>query len=104
MACAIAAERNTRLRGAMEERGLDLLVSYGNAWQCDYLRYVADFALLEGQGLAIARRNGDVALYLDSSIEAERARAEAPGLEVVEARNLVAEVEQVLEGCGNAHI
>jgi Xaa-Pro aminopeptidase len=97
MRSPLAAERNARLRAAMKERGLDIVVCYGNAWQCDYLRYVADFALLEGQALALARLDGDVTLYLDSAIEAERARAEAPDLNIVEARSLLGEVEQALD-------
>ena len=33
-------ECKARLDQAMTARGLDALLVYGNAWQCDYLRYV----------------------------------------------------------------
>jgi Xaa-Pro dipeptidase len=104
MAPMLAAQRKTRLVEAMTERNLDLLLVYGNAWQCDYLRYVADFGVLEGQALAIARRNGAVMLFLDSPLEAERARVETPGVEVVQARDILAEVAETLAREDNGRI
>jgi hypothetical protein len=50
----------------MSEQGIDLLVVYGNAWQSDYLRYATDYGILEGEGLAVVRRDGATTLYLDS--------------------------------------
>ena len=72
-AAAIAAARRSRLAEAMADEGVDMLVVYGNAWQGDYLRYATDYGILEGEGLAILRRDGHVILYLDSPLEAERA-------------------------------
>jgi len=80
----------------MADGGLDALVLYGNAWQNDYLRYAADFGMLEGQALAIARRDGAVALYLDSPLEADRAALECSGVEVVHAPDLVGAVDDAL--------
>jgi Xaa-Pro dipeptidase len=97
----IADDCKARLDEAMTARGLDALLVYGNAWQCDYLRYVAGFGILEGQGLALAERDGSTTLYLDSRLEVDRARAEAPGVAVVHAANLVAEVEAALDRIGN---
>ena len=59
-ACSVAARRLQKLNEAMQSAGLDALVLYGNAWQNDYLRYAADFGILEGEGVAVVRRDGDV--------------------------------------------
>src|SRR5215470_6555015 len=92
----VFADRHARLVQAMASSGLDALVLYGNAWQGDYLRYATDFGILEGQALAIARRDGDVTLYVDSALEAERAALECSGIAVVLARDL-GTVEAALE-------
>ena len=49
----LGEERRQRLAAAMREAGIDHLVLYGNAWQGDYLRYGADFGILEGHGIAL---------------------------------------------------
>ena len=100
----IGKDRNRKLRAAMKEAKLDVLVVYGNAWQGDYLRYVADYGVLEGQALAIVRPDGEVTLYVDSPLEAERAAIEAPGLPVVYAPDIIVKVEQAMERAGNARI
>ena len=51
----IGDDRRARLIGAMAEAHLDMLLVYGNAWQCDYLRYATDFGIIEGQALALVR-------------------------------------------------
>ena len=75
-------ERRQRLAAAMREAGLDHVLLYGNAWQGDYLRYGADFGILEGHGLALVDADGAVELFLDSATDAERAELEAPGVRV----------------------
>ncbi|MFL5064549.1 MAG: M24 family metallopeptidase, partial [Xanthobacteraceae bacterium] len=100
----VFSHRRARLAEAMTDKGLDALVLYGNAWQGDYLRYVTDFGILEGQALAIARRDGEVTLYLDSPLEAERAALECPGVSVVLAPDLVAMVDQALNRLRNQRI
>jgi Xaa-Pro dipeptidase len=97
----VFAQRRRRLGEAMAEAGLDVLVLYGNAWQNDYLRYATDFGILEGQALAIARADGDVTLYLDSPLEAERAAAESASVTVVHAPDLVAVVNEALQRLRN---
>ena len=77
----LAEERRARLRAAMSEAGIEAMVVYGNAWQGDYLRYAADFGILEGHGIAIVTADGATELYLDSAVEAERAEAETTGLD-----------------------
>jgi Xaa-Pro aminopeptidase len=100
----IATDRTRKLRDAMAQAQLDVLVVYGNAWQGDYLRYAADYGVLEGQALAVVRRDGEVTLYLDSPLEAERAAIEAPGLTVICAPDILVKVEQAMEHAGNARI
>jgi Xaa-Pro aminopeptidase len=66
----------------MRDAGFDVLVVYGNSWQGDYLRYVSDFGLVEGHGLALIGSDADVQLFLESPVEVERAQAEAPSAAV----------------------
>ena len=101
---AIATARRKRLADAMDDEGVDLLVVYGNAWQSDYLRYATDYGILEGEGLAIVRRNGEATLYLDSPLEADRAAVEAPGIDVVFAPSMLADVEALLDRAGNSRL
>src|ERR1700722_957534 len=75
-------QRRQRLVAAMAEAGIEHMVLYGNAWQGDYLRYAADFGILEGHGIALVSVDGAVELFLDSATEAERAEAEVPGVPV----------------------
>ena len=101
---AIAAARRKRLTEAMNDEGVDLLVVYGNAWQSDYLRYATDYGILEGEGLAVVRRNGETTIYLDSPLEADRAVVEAPGINVVFAPSMLVDVEALLERARNSRL
>ncbi|WP_261515332.1 M24 family metallopeptidase [Chelativorans petroleitrophicus] len=96
--------RRKRLAEAMADAGVDALVLYGNAWQNDYLRYAADFGILEGEGIAVVRRDGETTLYLDHPLEAERAFAEWPDGEIRLARDLVGEVAGIIERLGNSRV
>src|SRR4051812_41499636 len=100
----IAEARRDRLAQAMAADGVDLLVVYGNAWQGDYLRYVTDYGILEGEGLAVIRRDGSTTLYLDSPLEADRAEIEAYGVESLYAPAMLADVEALLARAGNSRI
>src|ERR1700676_1032420 len=104
MPTLLAQQRKTRLVEAMAEAGLDLLVVYGNAWQNDYLRYATDFGIVEGQALALVRTDGQVTLYLDSPLEADRAQIACPGLEVIHAGDLTGEVDGALDRFRNQRI
>ena len=42
-------ERRRRLMAAMNDAGCDAVLVYGNAWQCDYLRYVTDLETQENE-------------------------------------------------------
>jgi Xaa-Pro dipeptidase len=74
----LAQERRGRLVAAMRQTDIGHMVLYGNAWQGDYLRYGADFGILEGHGIALIAADGAVELFLDSAAEAERAELEVP--------------------------
>jgi Xaa-Pro aminopeptidase len=97
-------QRRARLVEAMAEAGLDALVLYGNAWQNDYLRYATDFGILEGEALAVARADGEVTLYLDSPLEADRATLECSAVDVVHAPDLIATVDDALNRLRNQRI
>ena len=100
----IADERKKRLTDAMKDAGLDALLVYGNAWQGDYLRYTTDFGILEGQALAIVRRDGHITLYVDSALEADRAALDCPDVECVLALDLVGEVGAAMNRMRNQRI
>jgi Xaa-Pro dipeptidase len=78
----LSQDRQKRLLDAMAEAGIEELVLYGNAWQGDYLRYAADFGILEGHGIAVVSSDGSTELYLDSATEVERAEAEVSGAKI----------------------
>lgn len=82
MTASLAVQRRERLAAAMRDAAIDVLLLYGNSWQGDYLRYATDFGLVEGHGLALVAADGEVALFVESAVEAERAQAEAPGIDV----------------------
>jgi Xaa-Pro dipeptidase len=103
-AAAIAEARRSRLADAMAEEGVDVLVVYGNAWQGDYLRYATDYGILEGEGLAVLRRDGATTLFLDSPLEADRAAVETTGIEIVYAPAMLADVESLLKRSRNSRI
>jgi Xaa-Pro dipeptidase len=100
----LADERRRRLLAAMADAGIEAMVVYGNAWQIDYLRYVADFGLLEGHGIAVFSGDGTVELFLDSVSEAERAEVETSGVTVRFATDIVRAVGARLDRLANARL
>jgi Xaa-Pro dipeptidase len=100
----LSQERRTRLLDAMVEAGIEELVAYGNAWQGDYLRYVADFGILEGHGIAVMKADGATELFLDSASEAERAEAETPGVTVRFAADIARAVGARLDRVANQRL
>lgn len=101
---SVAARRLQKLTEAMQGAGLDAVVLYGNAWQNDYLRYAADFGILEGEGIAVVRRDGEVTLYLDDASEAERAAVECPSVDAVAVGDVVQEADKAITRFGNRQI
>ena len=100
----IQSDRKQRLVEAMAESGIDLLLVYGNAWQSDYLRYTTDYSILEGQGLALVRSDGQVTLYLDSPLEVDRAQIECPASRSCRRPTCIATVDKALERFRNQRI
>jgi Xaa-Pro aminopeptidase len=100
----LAEERRQRLAAAMREAGIAHMVLYGNAWQGDYLRYGADFGLLEGHGIALVAADGAVELYLDSATEAERAELEVPRVQVRFAADIAQAIGARLDRVANASL
>jgi Xaa-Pro aminopeptidase len=98
---SLAVTRRRRLLAAMQAAGIDEIVAYGNGWQGDYLRYVADFGILEGHGIAVIAADGTTELFLDSATDAERAEAEAPGVAVRLAGDIARAVGARLERVAN---
>src|ERR1700683_2840985 len=97
-------ERRQRLVAAMREAGVDHLVLYGNAWQGDYLRYGADFGILEGHGIALISADGVAELYLDSATDAERAEVEAPAARIHFAPDIARAVGARLDRVANTRL
>jgi Xaa-Pro dipeptidase len=100
----LAQERRQRLAAAMREAGIGHLVLYGNAWQGDYLRYGADFGILEGHGIALIAADGAADLYLDSATEAERAEIETPRVRVHFAADIARAVGARLDRAANERL
>ncbi len=100
----LADERRRRLLQAMAEAGIAEMVLYGNAWQGDYLRYAADFGILEGHGIAVVSADGTTELFLDSATEAERAEAEVPGARIHLATDIARAVGARLDRVANHHL
>jgi Xaa-Pro aminopeptidase len=99
-----AEQRRERLLQAMRAEGIDALVVCGTSWQEAYLRYVADFGILEGNGIAILAADGRCRMWLESVAEAERAEGEASGTEVAFARDLARTVGPEIEALTNSHV
>ncbi|HET9245543.1 MAG TPA: M24 family metallopeptidase, partial [Xanthobacteraceae bacterium] len=97
----LAEARRRHLLTAMAEAGIERVVLYGNAWQGDYLRYAADFGILEGHGIAVVSSDGATELFLDSATEAERAEAETPGLKIHFAADIARAVGARLDRVAN---
>jgi Xaa-Pro aminopeptidase len=100
----LADDRRQRLAAAMQEAGFGHLVLYGNAWQGDYLRYGADFGILEGHGIALVASDGEVELFLDSATEVERAEIEVPDVAVHFAPDVARAMARRLERVANTRI
>jgi len=100
----LAQQRRRRLADAMQAAGIDEIVAYGNGWQGDYLRYVSDFGIVEGHGMAVMTADGAVELYLDSATEAERAEAETRGITVELAGDITRAVGARLDRAANRRL
>ncbi|MEK9721851.1 MAG: Xaa-Pro peptidase family protein [Rhodospirillaceae bacterium] len=100
----IHAERRARLLAAMKEQEVDVILSWGNAWQSDYLRYVTDFPVLEGDAIALVMADGETHLIVEGETEAERARVKCPHLQVEASSDLIDSARAMLTKFGNRRI
>ena len=95
------AERRRRLIEAMQEAGCDGVLVYGNAWQCDYLRYVTDFAAIEGDVAALFLKDGETQLFLENPDDVARARIDVPHAVALACDDMVEAVNRQLGRMGN---
>lgn len=100
----IAQQRRERLLSEMQKAGIDAIIAFGTNWQEAYLRYVSDFCILEGSGVAVLTSDGDCRLVLDSLAEAERAQEEAASVDVTFSRELSRGVIATLEPFANQRL
>ncbi|HWM49684.1 MAG TPA: Xaa-Pro peptidase family protein [Xanthobacteraceae bacterium] len=99
----LAQQRRDRLLAEMRKEGIEAIVAFGTNWQEAYLRYVSDFCILEGSGIAILTADGRCRLFLESVAEAERASGET-SVEVALVRNLAQTVGDALASVSNQHV
>jgi Xaa-Pro dipeptidase len=83
MTLTLPQERRQKIRDLCRAQGWTAVLAYGNAWRCDYLRYLSDFPILEGHGFALLGSDGVLRLYLESGMDAERAEVEASDCDVI---------------------
>ena len=89
---SIHQERFERLRAATMAEGIDGVLVVGNSWQIDYLRWAADYSVLEGDAIAIVLADGETHIFVEGPVEATRARVACPDAEIEECSNLTADV------------
>ena len=100
----LAQQRRDRLLAEMQKAGIDAIIAFWTNWQEAYLRYVSDFCILEGSGVAVLTSDGRCRLMLDSITEAERAQEEATTVEVTFARESSRAVTPSLEPFANQRL
>lgn len=96
MSAALRDQRAARLREAMAEAGIDVLVLAGDCWRSDFFRYALDVTPMEGLALAVIRREGATQVFVESPLEASRIAAEQPQLEVSWSPSPIAQAEAAL--------
>ncbi len=97
----LAQQRRERLLAEMRNEGVEALVAFGTSWQEAHLRYVADFATLEGSAIAIFTADGRCRMMLDSVTEAERASGETSNIEISYVRDVGRAASDQLERISN---
>lgn len=100
----LRAQRGQRLREAMAQAGLDLLLVAGDAWRSDYLRYAIDVTPMEGLAIALLSREGPTRVVVASALEAQRIAAEQPTLQVHCAADPLAQAQGWIDGATGQRI
>ena len=76
-------QRCARVRHAMGQAGLDLLVVVGDAWRSDYLRFVVDVTPMEGVAVVALGRTGPTCVWVQHPAEAAGWQQALPAAVVV---------------------
>ena len=100
----IHRERSQRIQDALSAEGLDGLLIYGNAWRVDYMRFAANYSVLEGDALAIVFADGETHIIVEGPVEGMRARAARPDASVTATDDLIAAARGQLKSFGNSKI
>ncbi len=96
MSALLQTQRAGRLREAMGQAGMDVLVVAGDAWRSDYIRYAIDVTPMEGLAVAVIQRDRATQLFVESPAEASRIAAEQPALQVAWGAAPIAQAEAAL--------
>ncbi len=96
MSAALRDERAGRLRSAMSDAGLEMLVLAGDAWRSDYMRYAIDVTPMEGRSIALISLDGKTRLFVDNPMEAERIASEQPGIDVAWSASVMDDAEAAI--------
>lgn len=96
MSESLRDERAGRLRAAMADVGMNLLVLTGDAWRSDYLRFALDITPMEGQVVALIYGNQTTRVFVEHPAEAARLAAEQPQLAVQWSSDTLAQVLMTL--------
>lgn len=97
-------ERSQRIKDALAEQGLDGVLVYGNAWRVDYLRFAADYSVLEGDAVAIVFADGDTHIIVEGPVEGARARSARPDATVTATDDLIGAARAQMKAFGNRKI
>jgi len=95
MSAPLRDERAAKLKSAMKDAGIDLLVLAANAWRVDYLRYALDVIPMEGEAIALIAAD-QAQLFVDNPMEAQRIQLEQPGLKVSWSTTVLADAERAI--------
>lgn len=92
-------QRAARLREAMAQAGIDVLLVAGDAWRSDYIRYAIDVTPMEGIALALIAGDGaPTRVFVESPAEAQRIAAEQPQYAVDWSASPMAQAEAAVAG------
>ncbi len=96
MSATLRDQRTGRLREAMGQAGMDVLLVAGDAWRSDYIRYAIDVTPMEGLAITLISRTGPTRVYVESPAEARRIQAEQPAYEVAWSPSPIAQAEAAM--------
>ena len=83
MSHLLCDQRCSRVRHAMAQVGLDVLVVVGDAWRSDYLRFVVDVTPMEGVAMVALSLNNPTCVWVQHPAEAARWQQALPSAVVI---------------------